>query len=361
LDGKMRLLFAGGNTAQGFYSFYQYIPPPHARRVYILKGGPGVGKSTLLSYLGEKIRQRGYLVEMFQCSSDNSSYDGLAVPALKVAILDGTAPHVVDPQYPGARDEIVNLGEYWCGEALRSEREEIVALTEQVASCFEQAYAYLKAAAGVHQAMKQLRARYLDRKGLAQTLRELEECCFGHALPRDRTIPPVRRLFASALTPEGAVHFLDQLFSDVSKRVIVRGSPGSGRAWLLEHLLRAGEQRGYRAEAFHCGFHPQTVEHLYWPEIDTACISSWEPHVVHQLRTDDVLVDLEERSSPATDDDTEHLHRSQQMFRWCLKEATDWLQRAKQVHDHLERHYIANMDHAAINRLAERLLGEILP
>lgn len=46
--GKSRHFFPGGNTCYGFYSFYQYLVKPTVKRKYILKGGPGVGKSNFM-------------------------------------------------------------------------------------------------------------------------------------------------------------------------------------------------------------------------------------------------------------------------------------------------------------------------
>jgi len=36
--------------------------------------------------------ERGYDVEFMHCSSDNNSLDGVVIPSLKIALLDGTAP-----------------------------------------------------------------------------------------------------------------------------------------------------------------------------------------------------------------------------------------------------------------------------
>ena len=38
--------------------------------------------------------------------------DGVVIPALKVALLDGTSPHVLDPNYPGVVGSTVNLGQF---------------------------------------------------------------------------------------------------------------------------------------------------------------------------------------------------------------------------------------------------------
>ena len=84
--------FAGGNTAQGFYSLFRYIPGSETKRLLIIKGGPGTGKSTLLKRLQAKALAAGLKTELFYCSSDPASLDGLSVPALGFAAVDGTAP-----------------------------------------------------------------------------------------------------------------------------------------------------------------------------------------------------------------------------------------------------------------------------
>ena len=94
--GTIKKVFPGGNTSLGFYSFYNYIlSQQEARRIIVLKGGPGVGKSTFMRKIAEEMQDRGYNVEHMHCSSDNNSLDGVVIPAIKVALLDGTVPHKV--------------------------------------------------------------------------------------------------------------------------------------------------------------------------------------------------------------------------------------------------------------------------
>ncbi|SHK14198.1 hypothetical protein SAMN02745975_03743 [Geosporobacter subterraneus DSM 17957] len=91
--GKIKRVFPGGNTAKGFFSYYDNIIGKEANRLFIIKGGPGVGKSSFMKKIGYEMTEKGYDVEFHQCSSDNGSLDGVVIPALKVAIIDGTAPH----------------------------------------------------------------------------------------------------------------------------------------------------------------------------------------------------------------------------------------------------------------------------
>ena len=49
LNNKSRHYFAAANTADGFVSFFDSVfNNRNISKVYILKGGPGVGKSTIM-------------------------------------------------------------------------------------------------------------------------------------------------------------------------------------------------------------------------------------------------------------------------------------------------------------------------
>ena len=86
--------FPGGNTAEGFCShFGDILPAPMQRRMFYLKGGPGVGKSTFMLRTAQAMAEDGLDVEYFHCSSDPSSLDAIHVPAKGFAMMDGTAPH----------------------------------------------------------------------------------------------------------------------------------------------------------------------------------------------------------------------------------------------------------------------------
>jgi hypothetical protein len=88
-------LFPGGNTAYGFYSFYHHLIPDDSNKIFMIKGGPGVGKASFMKRIGEELRERGLDVEHHHCSSDPRSLDGVALQKEGIALLDGTAPHRV--------------------------------------------------------------------------------------------------------------------------------------------------------------------------------------------------------------------------------------------------------------------------
>ena len=88
--------FLGANSPAGFYSLYDHLlPPERARAIYILKGGPGCGKSTLMRKIGAWAEESGLETEYILCSGDPDSLDAVVFPDKAAAIVDGTAPHVV--------------------------------------------------------------------------------------------------------------------------------------------------------------------------------------------------------------------------------------------------------------------------
>ena len=96
--------FLGANSPAGFYSLYDHlIPPETARAVYILKGGPGCGKSTLMRRVAGRMEAAGLEVEYILCSGDPDSLDAILIPEKQVAIVDGTAPHATAPLGPPAK------------------------------------------------------------------------------------------------------------------------------------------------------------------------------------------------------------------------------------------------------------------
>ena len=133
-----RRIFISMNSSEGFVSFFdEYINS--LSKVYILKGGPGTGKSGLMRYFGNQAEKLGYDPLYIHCSSDPDSLDGIIIQEKDMGIFDGTAPHIIEPKYPGVRDEIINLGDFWDSEQLFSRKNEILSLFEKKSLSYKRA------------------------------------------------------------------------------------------------------------------------------------------------------------------------------------------------------------------------------
>ena len=94
MDDFGRKYFLGANACTGFYSaFSDCYAAGDGWRAFIIKGGPGTGKSSFMKYVAAKAAERGLEVELCVCSSDPQSLDGVILRSMKTVILDGTPPH----------------------------------------------------------------------------------------------------------------------------------------------------------------------------------------------------------------------------------------------------------------------------
>ena len=156
-DNKRIRYFAASNSAEGFKSYYESVfAPEKYSSIYVIKGGPGTGKSHFIKSVAKRAEGAGYFVEYIYCSSDPTSLDGIVVPELRLAIIDGTPPHAYEPRLPGAVENIVNLGDLWNSAVLSGSRKIIENLNVKKRNCFSRAYGYLAAYKSVSNNMEKM-------------------------------------------------------------------------------------------------------------------------------------------------------------------------------------------------------------
>ena len=80
------------------------------------------------------------------CSGDPDSLDALILPQRGIAIVDGTAPHIVEPHYPGVVESYVDLGSCYDRAGLAPLRQEIISSTDRYKGRYPRVYRCLEAA-----------------------------------------------------------------------------------------------------------------------------------------------------------------------------------------------------------------------
>ncbi len=263
-------------------------------------------------------------------------------------------PHVIDPKYPGAVDEIINLGDHWNEQLLREHREEIIFLTDQIAQHFQQAYVRLREARGITDEWANCLKTGLDSARLGALTAELIEEIF-------QVVPRVRHLFATAITPAGPVNFMDSITEDCTRRYILRGQPGCGKSAVLQQVGQAALKRGYSVDLYHCGFDPDELDAVIIPALKTAVVDGSSPHVVEPRRPGDKVLDLLELiDSVILYENSAFIAEIEKQFEGVFAEGVAEITTAKRIHDDLERFYVAAMDFSGVDQTRERLLEKIL-
>lgn len=352
--------FLGANSPRGFYSLYdQLIDPAHAESIYILKGGAGCGKATLMKQVAEHMEAAGLSVEYIYCSGDIHSLDAILIPEKKAALVDGTAPHVVEPQYPGVVEHYVNLERCYDAKGLYPLRKEIMDCIGGVKSCYSRAYHCLTAVAEIEEDLRTvlvtpLLEERVTRRARGILSRELK----GKGKGKGVQPGAVRQRFLSGVTHDGVVCWFDTA-NVLCKRVYELVDSYGLAHVMLTHLLTAAVAAGYDVVACPSPMAPDRLEHLLIPGLSLAFLTS-SPAMPYGKRPDrrirlDAMADGEllRRSKP-------RLRFSKKVSAALVEEAVKSLLQAKVIHDELEALYNPHVDFKEVYAAGEAVTAQLL-
>lgn len=351
--------FACGNTAKGFCNLFSTNIQP-LKKLFILKGGPGTGKSTLMKKIGKAFEELKYEVEYVHCSSDPDSLDGVLIPKLGVGIVDGTAPHVIEPSAPGAIEEYVNLGTAWNIEKLGVHTQEILDIQSNIKKCYEKAYREFAKGLSVHDEWEKI---YIENMNFAKANLLTEEV-IGKLLGTvkfDKNSCIKHRFFGGS-TPHGPMDFVEDITENITQRYFIKGRPGSGKSTMLKKILERAKTRGIDTEVYHCGFDPDSLDMLLFPELDLCIFDSTAPHEYFPSRDGDMVIDMYAELINAQTDEKYESELSDIITRYkcCSNAGTVHLAAAKSYHDKLEKFYIEATDFKVIDTIYKELYEKMM-
>ncbi|WMJ77760.1 MULTISPECIES: hypothetical protein [unclassified Sedimentibacter] len=351
---KGKHIFAGNNTSKGFFNCFNSIfQPSKLNQFYILKGGPGVGKSSFMKKFAAEISKKGYFVEYIHCSSDDESLDGIIIPDLKLAFVDGTAPHATDPSIPGAVDEILNFGSFLNSSQLEKHKHKIIQINQTKARLYKSAYRYLQAAGIISEEINSLYTQFIDADKFNETCLRATKKLFEDDIYLQKTAE-VKNLFSEAYTSNGYINRTEALYEGKKVWAIISEST----AYISDFMKRISDEavkRGFDVEIYLHPLTPDKLQHVYIPEKNIFITSSEncvsdnfeEIFDIHQIMdADNLKKHISEIES--------NLH----MHELLIKNALKKLSEGKKYHEILEIFYINSMNFKGVDELFNNILRE---
>lgn len=363
--GKTRKLFPGGNTAKGFYSFFQYILGDNYTKRFILKGGPGVGKSTFMRGIGDYMLEHGFDVEEYHCPTDPDSLDAISIPKIGVALLDGTAPHIIEPQNPGITDDIVWLGDFWDGARLLESKDEIIKLRKKASKLFEIAFSHLKEAGIAYDEWKSYVYDDFNEKNYNLAVRQVIEQIFENRENGDHKQVRHTHFFASAISGKGVYNYTENLIEPYHRIYAFSGMPGSGSNRAIGRIAKEAEELGFSTQQYHCPLSVDELDMLIIPELDSVVV-----HIDQILSGEKMFFDcnrieayvyFDDYLSHETINEFAHdIEQAKKRIYSLVERAIDLISRAKAVHGEIEEYYVEVMDFEGVDIKRREILEEII-
>ena len=316
--------FLSANSYAGFYNNYKYLNSKTSSGfTFILKGGPGTGKSTMLKTIGKHFVSSGYKVEYFHCSSDPQSLDGIRLVDFNISVVDGTAPHTMNTNVPLIDSKIVNL-EQFVNDDVASYTTKINHYLQKKKEHYALAYRYLKIAGELY------KIQILENINENEIKRQTRKLLKIIKLTARKKHGEIREMFLSATGYEE--NFIKH---NNYQQIIYLNLPPLLGSKVLKNLSNEISKKGY------------DITTIFSP-----LVQDLQEGVVINIRN--TLLILKKTSLPILPC-FKHFEISEEL----LNNAKENLLKAKENHKKVEKYYIKNLNIKGLTQTTKKLIAEI--
>lgn len=355
--------FLGALSPAGFTGWFAQAAAEPGQ-TYLIKAGPGCGKSTLMRRLGEADARQGTrgdgAMEHLHCSSDPDSLDGVRLSGASALVLDATAPHTLDCVYPGAAERVISLYDTLDNAALLAHRAEILALGARNRQLLQQAAAHYALACALLARRRAMAFPTTDKDAVRRFTARLA----ARTIPPQRAAAPglQRHRLLSAPTPGGPTVFYNTIAPLAAGQLYAIHDPyGAVGGLMLAQLAAYARENGYEAYLCHCPTDQRSkLDHLFIPALGLGFVTSnpWHPmrfawqKNLHASRFMD---------HAALAGDRGVLNDQRRIAAGLIKKTCAVQARAKAAHDALEQYYVAAADFTAVDAVRAKLETFLFP
>lgn len=350
--------FAASNSAEGFKNYYGECFD-RADRLYIIKGGPGTGKSTLMRRVADIATSKGMYTERYFCSSDHTSFDGVLFYNGDewVGMLDGTAPHPYTPKFPGLREQTVDTGKFWDREKLKQSEEKIRYLCSEKSRCYNSAYSYLRACGNLSEAYASYTPCKVNSEKISRTVGNLIRQANGDGA---RTQLPA---LVNCIGMLGAAHF-ETFERSAEKIYVLCGEDGArtvGARSFLNEVCKSAAARGCSVRLAYDPIYTGELDGVFVENqklwfVKQSAINGADEKYREKIKRVNMQRFIKEQSGGIYIKEKKHCKKLCDM---CVEGARKSLALAGERHFELEEIYKSAMDFGGLEKYAGELCEKI--
>jgi len=324
-------LFAGASTHLGFIDFFEYVMPlQNAKKRYYLKGSSGSGKNTFLKKIITERENTKNLIELFHCANDPNSLDAIAIPHLGLSVMDATYPHSHDPQIPIAVDMIIDFAQFLDEKKISIHVDTLKQLYIDKKNSRKKINSYLSALHNVYSAENSTINKHIISESVQKYSTKIIQSNDIDIKHKGTD----RKLFLSAITPDGFITFVDSYFDD-TQTVYGLGNSCVASGLFLCQLKDNALMYGIDTESFYNPFDPTILEHLHLPQLGIAFVSTGDFGCKKEVTSQIFPI-----SSKTSD-----------LFKCLLDTIVNAMNESNSIHYQIESLYIEAMNFEGLNQL----------
>ncbi len=357
MNGGVSRYFLASNSFSGFVShFGENYSAQEGFNTYIIKGGPGTGKSSFMKYCAARAIKNGLNISLCYCTSDPDSLDGIIIDETKTVILDGTSPHTVEPKYPGICENIIDLGRFWDEDKLKSKRLEIINAININKAFHRSAALYLSVCGELKSDNLMLGGKCTD---VSKALSFADKIAKRFIPKNANGIEGERVRFIEGITPSGIMSFPKTVTNSTENIVIIEDDIGAVSQIVCGYIRNYALKMGHKIISLKNPYLPNRIyDHIIIPELSFAIVTESK-----YLKFDTDIRRIHSRRFLKTEQKA--VYRSRMSFNEkvqneLLYSAVETLKRAKESHDIIESYYKDAMDFDGLNEMKTEFANKII-
>ncbi len=325
--------FLASNSPQGFFSKMDIFSEnlPEDWKCNVIKGSPGCGKSTYMRKLAKEIEGMGLSVEYIHCPSDPDSLDAVIFSDLKLCYVDGTAPHVIDPIFPGISGEIIDLGKLKNIKDITKNKKKIFELDKTCKELYSRAQKYLIAFSSILSSSIEYSIENIDTELIKKISGKISKKFFKKSLAK-RANQSTRLI--SSIGPKGLL-FLNQNLKFYKYIYQINDDLNLISNIIFKNILNSATEKCY--DSIVC-LNPlslsEKIETLIIPELSLAFVATnrWQKFESDENPLKFLPIDISKIKSEIIKEDVEILDS-------LILKATKCMQNTFKIHLSLEQNY----------------------
>lgn len=288
-QGEVYQSFVTGFTPDGFHSLAQEALCDLAH-LFVLQGVSSRIKTKVIRQFSEGILEKNGDIDLLCSPSDSQLLEGVIVPGLRLAVVDGPACQLNQARGQGVT---LDLDVYCDRQKLQARQAEIALAQKEAAEHLDQAIVHFRQSKQIH---RQIEALYVKGLNFAEADAKAEALMAEiFAAPSERQDEPlVRSFFAVAwlCDTQSMADFRLQATNGCQRRYILKGRPGTGKSFLAKKIARAANEMGYDTTLHVCSFDLNSLDGVVIPVLSVTMLDGTPTHTLEPQRAGDENVDM---------------------------------------------------------------------
>lgn len=307
--------YAAANTSDGFYDFTAENLHGVKRKIG-LKGECEAIKSAFLEVLKEFVKSEN--TEDLILPGTRNRLSGIIYRDTGLSVTDNiqTADSIID------FDKTFGQCEY-CPE---------------VKYLYEGVFNAYKDAKRIHDQWEKIYIDNIDFERLnSYSKNVIDDILKNHSAATDDSYV-YKRFFGTALC-DGNSNYIDSITKNISRRLFIKGRPGTGKSTFLKKLANEAKNRGFQVEAYYCSFDPQSLDMVVIRALSVCVFDSTSPHEMFPVGERDSILDFYKEAGLEGIDEKykKEIFDVETSYKTKIAEGKEYLRKIKEIKESADR------------------------